>query len=253
MSPTAKLPILDNHGGSPSSITRRRRNRCNRSKRRRDTRQRLNVATVKSYSRSVLVGGGGGSGNVMLDELNDTMHDKALFKKTLNKYLPKEKRKSILNELCKILKIKHNAENKQINSIRQCCIDNNNSSKHFESVLSQVVWTVTMLTLGAVSVISIFFSFLALLAKGNAEDAGLIEDAKSNYRMSILAALVCVFSLLGAVNIALNLQTSKTKPILILFRGKNNRQKYNTMKTYLMGVYMTSKTNQMTPSKSLTK
>ena len=71
--------------------------------------------------------------------------------------------------------------------------------------------------------------------------------------MSILAALVCVFSLLGAYTIALNLETSKTKPILILFRGKNNRQKYNTMKAYLMGVYMTSKTNQKTPSKSLTK
>lgn len=188
-----------------------------------------------SHSPHVLVGGG--SGNTMLDELNQTMHNKTSFRNTLFKYLPKDKkkRKRVIRELCKRLNITDKTEIEQINSIRQCCIDNDNSSLlnlGFKSVLSFVVWILIS--------IGLFVGGIAGLSSNVGEIYNCAESKtkipnNEAFKLSVGMA-VSVLSLYGTT---LTLPYSIIKPIIILFRGKSKSEKYNTMKAYLMDVNKT--------------
>lgn len=195
-------------------------------------------STRKSNSRSphVLVGGGKASGNKMLDELNNTMHNKTLFRKTLLNYLPKDKKKRtrVLRELCKRLSITGKTEMEQINSIRQCCIDNNNSSVlnlGFKAIVSFLVWMLMAIGFAYAGGLGLHY---------NARDLYSLDYTKGATPLLLLKMARYSFGLFLSVLSAgvgkISLKTAFMQPIIILFNGSSDVERYKTMKAYLMEV-----------------
>ena len=214
-----------------------------------------------SQSPPVLVGGGmrnvqteldklnkGENGNIILDELHQTMHNKTSFQKALFKYLPKDenKRKVVLSGLCNLMNITEQTEHEQINRIRQCCIDNDNTytmQDMFKSVLHHVVFyiTVCVLLFKCATYYFVGIGWLILMSVSDKQDT-LNDTITGNQKIDALFIIAILSLFTIGVPVMINRVYShlpKIKPFLTLFRGENSTEEYKTLKAYLMGLKKT--------------